>query len=189
MQQREKPTVRAHRELGAVLRAGDTAVDATAGNGHDTAFLASMVGRSGRVLAFDIQPEAIASSKRKIETFAWNHVQFVLACHSTLADHVPPERAAAIVFNLGYLPGGDHALITASATTLIALRAAAQLLRPSGLLTIVCYPGHEGGDAESAAVIDWAQALSPAAFEVEVDRPEELLRTSPFLILVRKRSL
>jgi hypothetical protein len=38
-----------------VLRPGDTAVDATCGNGHDTLALAELVGPSGRVFALDLQ--------------------------------------------------------------------------------------------------------------------------------------
>jgi len=41
--------------LKATVEEGDTVVDATAGNGHDTLFLAQLVGDSGQVYAFDVQ--------------------------------------------------------------------------------------------------------------------------------------
>ena len=40
------------------MKPGETVVDATAGNGHDTIFLSRLVGPSGRVIAFDIDPQA-----------------------------------------------------------------------------------------------------------------------------------
>jgi len=41
-------------------------VDATCGNGNDTAFLASLVGENGRVFGFDIQDKAIANTTKKL---------------------------------------------------------------------------------------------------------------------------
>lgn len=185
MIRRERPTARAHREIAAVLKAGDIAVDATAGNGHDTLFLAKSVGPSGRVHAYDIQQAAIDSSRSRVESAGWDNVSFHLASHAVMERHLAPGSAAAVVFNLGYLPGGDHELITAEAETLSALEAALRVLRPGGLLSVICYPGHPGGDTESAAVVRWTAGL-PSGFAVEVDRPDDLPVTSPFLILVRR---
>jgi SAM-dependent methyltransferase len=183
----ERPTARAHRELAAVLREGDLAIDATAGNGHDTAFLAARVGDSGRVLAFDVQAEAIASSRSRLEGLDLaRRVSFIHGSHATLSDHVRPESAAAVVFNLGYLPGGDHALITRAEETVLALGQALVALRAGGLLAIVCYPGHPGGDEESAAVVAWSKPLDNPRFETEIIRREDTLRPAPFLVLVRK---
>ena len=41
---------------------GDTVVDGTMGNGHDTAALARLVGPEGRVLAFDVQEQALRNT-------------------------------------------------------------------------------------------------------------------------------
>lgn len=178
----ERPTVRAHRELAAVLRPGDLAVDATAGNGHDTVFLAERVGESGRVIAFDIQAAAIESSRaRVIAQGLEKRVSFIHGSHGTLLDHVAAGSVAAVVFNLGYLPGGDHSLITQEAETLLALDRAWESLKADGLLAIVCYPGHPGGDRESEAVVKWS-----AGFGGEVIRREDTLRPAPFLVLLRK---
>jgi len=48
------------------VKEGDTVVDATCGNGNDTAFLASLVGENGRVFGFDIQDKAIANTTKKL---------------------------------------------------------------------------------------------------------------------------
>ena len=182
----ERPTARAHCELAALVREGDLVVDATAGNGHDTAFLAARVGEQGKVLAFDIQAEAIASAKSRVEALGMaGRVTFIHASHTTLGDHVAPGSVAAVVFNLGYLPGGDHSLITRGEETLLALDQALVVLKPGGLLAVVCYPGHQGGDTESEAVVRWSEGLE--AHQAETVRREGTLKPAPFLVMVRKK--
>jgi predicted methyltransferase len=179
----ERPTVEAHRAVAAVLRPGDRALDATAGNGHDTVFLAGLVGDEGRVLAFDVQAAAIAAARARVAAAGLTaRVEFVHASHGSIPDHVAPGSVAAVMFNLGYFPGGDHAVITRAAETLAALDAALDALKPGGILTVVCYPGHPGGDEESAAVLAWGREKS-----AEVCRREDTLRPAPFLVVVWKR--
>jgi len=177
----ERPTARAHREIAAVVREGDLAVDATAGNGHDTVFLAKLAGETGRVLAFDVQEQAIASTRERLAAAALlERVTLVHGSHAEIAAHVARRSAAAVMFNLGYLPGGDHAVITRTPETLRALEGAVEVLGPGGVLTVVCYPGPAGGDEESAAVVAWAEKHG-----AEVFRREDTLRPAPFLVLVR----
>lgn len=184
----ERPTARAHRELAAVIRPGDLAIDATAGNGHDTVFLAERVGESGRVIAFDIQAEAISATRARLAAAGLaDRVTLIEGSHAGIAGAVEPASVAAVVFNLGYLPGGDHAVITLQEETLAATRQALSVLRPGGLLAIVCYPGHPGGDEESAAVLAWTRDLEDSLYGCEVIRREGTLRPAPFLILVRKK--
>lgn len=185
----ERPTVQAHREVAAVLRVGELAVDATAGNGHDTVFLAERVGPTGRVLAFDIQAAAIEATRARLAAAGLaERVGLVLGSHGDLAQHVAPGGVAAVMFNLGYFPGGDHAVITRTADTLRALGAAVAALRPGGILTVVCYPGHPGGEEESAAVVDWAESLDPGCFAVAVHRRGATLKPAPFLVKATRLS-
>jgi SAM-dependent methyltransferase len=184
----ERPTARAHRELAAVIRPGDLVIDATAGNGHDTVFLAERVGESGRVIAFDIQPDAIASTKARLDAAGLaGRVSLIEGSHGGIGAVAGSGSVAAVVFNLGYLPGGDHGVITQREETLDATRQALDVLRPGGLLAIVCYPGHPGGDEESAAVLAWASGLEDPRYGCEVIRREGTLRPAPFLVLVRKK--
>jgi tRNA G37 N-methylase Trm5 len=177
----ERPTARAHREIGAVVREGDRVIDATAGNGHDTVFLAKLVGETGEVIAFDVQAQAIASTRERLAAAGLlERVTLVHGSHGTICDHTSAGSVAAVMFNLGYLPGGDHEVITRTEETLLAVEGALGVLRPSGILTIVCYPGHEGGDKESAAVLEWV-----AKHGAEVFRREDTLRPAPFLVVVR----
>jgi tRNA1(Val) A37 N6-methylase TrmN6 len=149
MQQPPRPTEIAHLILRNFLREGDHAVDATAGNGHDTLFLAQCVGPSGHVHAIDIQEIAISQARTRIAAADLSdRVSWHIADHQHMAGFLPDEKFAAIVFNLGYLPGSDHHNTTSRASTLPALHAAATLLRPGGLLSVLSYPGHPEGAEE-----------------------------------------
>jgi tRNA A58 N-methylase Trm61 len=153
----------AHLIVGAVLQPGDWAVDATVGNGHDTAFLAACVGPSGRVFGFDVQASALAAATRRLR--GHNAVTLLHRGHEHIADALPGEasgRVAAVMFNLGYLPGGDKAIITTAETTLRALTGALSLLRVGGVVTVVLYPAHPGGGAEAEAVRGLAVLLPQA---------------------------
>jgi tRNA1(Val) A37 N6-methylase TrmN6 len=149
MQQPPRPTEIAHLILRGFLRDGDHAVDATAGNGHDTLFLAQCVGPTGHVHAIDIQQAAIAQARTRIDqAHLTNRVSWHVADHRHMAALLPKGKFAAVLFNLGYLPGGDHQKTTSRASTLPALQAAATLLHPGGLLSVLCYPGHPEGAEE-----------------------------------------
>lgn len=152
-----RPTEIAHTVIRAAVTDGDCVVDATAGNGHDTVFLAHLVGPCGHVHAFDPQPDALNSARERItQAGLENRVTFHPLGHESLAAHVP-NGCSAVVFNLGYLPGGDHGITTRAATTIPALRAAASLLKPGGLLSVLCYPGHaEGAEELDAITREWA---------------------------------
>jgi predicted methyltransferase len=153
-----RATELAHAALEAVLRPGDVAIDATVGNGHDTAFLAACVGPTGRVYAFDVQPVALAKAQASVGALA--QVRWVAAGHQDLDTHVPrdvPVRAA--MFNLGYLPGADRSIVTRPETTLAALHHILDRLTPGGRVTLVLYTGHEGGRAEAEAVHAAVRAL------------------------------
>jgi ubiquinone/menaquinone biosynthesis C-methylase UbiE len=188
MSQPVRPTVLAHGHVAEVLRPGDVAIDATAGNGYDTVFLAERVGDAGKVLAFDVQAEAIAAARTRVESAGLTgRVEFLHGSHATILGHAAPGSVAAVMFNLGYFPGGDHSVITRTGETLAALEAALLVLRPGGVLTVVCYPGHEGGDEESAAVAEWSEGLKAVGFEAGIVRRTDTLRPSPFLVWVRQK--
>ena len=178
-----RPTELARHLVREVLRVGDLAIDATAGNGHDTVFLAECVGPHGRVLAFDIQPDAIAATRGRLErACCLLQVELHTACHSRLRGFAKPGTARVVMFNLGYLPGGDHFLTTTPAKTLAALQAAAHCLLPGGLLSVVCYPGHPGGDEEAATVEAWFSAQAAIGWRVAKYAMLGTLNPAPFLL-------
>lgn len=158
------------------LRPGDVVVDATAGNGHDTLFLCRQVLPGGHVLAFDVQASAIASTRQRLLDHGVAESDFTLvhAGHETLGEHLPEGargQVAGVMFNLGYLPGSDKAVITRTPTTLAAVAQALEQLRPGGLMTVAVYPGHAGGAEEAQALSNWAASLDPRCYEVQHLRP------------------
>lgn len=140
-------------------------VDATCGNGYDTVFLARLVGEQGRVLAFDIQAQAIENTrKRLIDAGLADRVQLTQANHACLDEYLP-EKIKAAMFNLGYLPGGDHQFVTCGETTVAALDHCMKRLEGGGLVTVVAYPGHPGGDKELEQVKDYLAQLDQKEYE------------------------
>ncbi|CAM5201319.1 Putative rRNA methylase OS=Ureibacillus acetophenoni OX=614649 GN=SAMN05877842_102574 PE=4 SV=1 [Ureibacillus acetophenoni] len=68
----------------------------------------------------------------------------ILDGHEHIEKYVTQQIAGA-VFNLGYLPGADHGIITKSETTIRAIESLLNLLKINGLMVcVICY-GHEGG--------------------------------------------
>ena len=138
-----RPTEIAHELAAWLLGEGAVAIDATAGNGHDTVWLAERVGETGRVLAFDIQAAAIEAARRRVEDAGWlGRVVFYQESHVGMDSRVAPGSVSLVMFNLGYLPGGDHGLTTEWVTTLAALEAdlVGSLLKPPPVQHIVHQP-------------------------------------------------
>lgn len=156
----------AHRILREALQPGDCALDATAGNGHDTLLLAECVGPTGRVWGFDVQAQALAHTRQRLsDAGVLDRVTLVHAGHETLAAHVDAPLQAA-VFNLGWLPGSDKQVVTRPEPTCAALEAAADLLQVHGVLVLVVYQGHPGAVEEREAVEAWASQRDPGQWRV-----------------------
>lgn len=147
------------------LRSGDIAVDATCGNGFDTAALAKLLlpQLSGSLFAMDLQDKAIVATKQRVAAEVGQEaalgVTFLRQCHSQFPLSLLPATVKLIVYNLGYLPGGDKTVTTQGASTLASLGAALPLIAPGGAISITCYPGHPAGAEELAAILSWAVSL------------------------------
>ena len=128
------------------LSEGDVAVDFTMGNGNDTLFLSKAVGEKGKVYAFDIQEDALISTRAHLEANgAPENYTLICASHHRVKEFVT-EPIKAGMFNLGYLPrSGRKAVTTMRETTMPAVEAAIELLAPDGVLIVAIYPGHEEG--------------------------------------------
>lgn len=181
----------AHRCAADRLRPGDVAVDATAGTGADTLFLCEAVGPKGTVFAFDIQQQALDRTAERIARLgaAAPDVRLVLRSHADMREVVPAAlhgRVRAVMFNLGYLPGGDKRIITRPQTTLAAMEAALSLLAPGGVMTAVLYPGHEGGREEAEAVERWAAALPDGDYRAIVYRFVNRMNEPPYVVAVER---
>lgn len=175
-----------HLFLRERVRPGERVVDATCGNGRDTLLLAELVGPEGKVWAFDIQDDALRGTARLLEENGLRErVELVAAGHERLGEFVAGP-IGAVVFNLGYLPGGDRSVVTRPVSTLSALGAALELLSSAGLLLVVIYTGHPGAVEEEDAVLTWASGLGPRAFNAWVSRQLNRPPTAPYLVLVEK---
>lgn len=184
-------TALAKMHVERVLGEGDLAIDATVGNGHDTVFLARCVGRDGTVLGFDVQESAIVAARNRLarEEALAERVTLVRGSHADLKRVLgalgETRRPKAIMFNLGYLPGGNKSVTTRTDETISALRVAAELLAPGGLLTVVLYPGHPEGKREAEAVVEWGGSL-PKQFAVLSSRLLNRAESAPFLLVIER---
>ena len=180
------PVALSHFFLRERVKPGDRVADATCGNGHDTLLLARLVGPAGRVWAFDVQEAALAGTRTLLgEAGCLEQVEMVAAGHERLAEFIR-EPLHAVIFNLGYLPGGDKGVITRPATTIPALAATLDLLAPGGFILAVVYTGHPGAREEEEAVTSWAAGLDPHPHNVWTCRQPNRSAAAPFLVLAEK---
>lgn len=146
------------------IRPGDTVVDATCGTGQDTVALARAVGDEGTVYAFDIQKTATVLTEARLLSHGITNVRLKMQSFVTMGECVPKNGAAAVVFNLGYMPGGDHSITTTADTTLKGLECALRIIKPGGIVTVVMYDGHEKGTEEKKAILEWAEKLDQSTY-------------------------
>lgn len=202
-----------HWMLKDIINVDDVVVDATMGNGYDTLFLAEL---GAKVYAFDVQEAALEATEKRLENKAiktqimkkaspvdqstlslkeqtFNEVSMtepsvdlILAGHEELINYVQSPVKAAI-FNLGYLPKTDKNIVTRAETTLSALSSLTDLLVVGGRIALVIYYGHEGGEEEKNAVINWASTLPQKDWEVTSYAPLNQIHTPPILVLIEKR--
>ncbi len=171
------------------LKAGGIAIDATAGNGHDTVFLAKLVGDEGKIFAFDIQEQAIQSTRNRLtEALSSNNFELFHCSHEQMKNSIAAEfqgKISAIMFNLGYLPGGNKSLITRTESTLNAVQSALEILACPGIISITAYPGHAGGDEEKDALESFLLQLDSKQYRVNrINNPEK--STAPRLYSIEK---
>jgi tRNA G37 N-methylase Trm5 len=172
--------------IASHVRPGGTVVDFTMGNGHDTLWLAEQVGETGKVYAFDIQPQALENSERLLrESGCPKNYTLILDSHANVEQYVK-EPICAGMFNLGYLPGSDKSVTTLRESTMKAVEGALRLLEDDGGLLIAVYPGHEEGSLEGKMLDEYFATLDRKKICVSklmiVNSP-----TSPFFFLVEKR--
>lgn len=177
-----------HSVLENSIEEGDFCIDATAGRGKDTLFLSERVGQTGKVLAFDIQEEAIREARRKIADAGWEErVTFVLDGHEHMERYAGKNTADIILFNLGYLPGGDHRLATKASTTLEAMEKGLEVLKKQGLMCICIYSGGDSGFLEKKEVLSWVRKLPAKEYDVIacpfINKPNH----PPIPVFIRKR--
>lgn len=157
----------AHWWLRNAISEGDLCIDATAGRGNDTLFLCHEVGDSGRVLAFDIQEEAVKSTKELLEAEG-RKAEVYHESHTKMDQYVGAGQASAIVFNFGYLPGGDHQIATQKETSIEAISKGLALLKVKGVMALCIYHGGDTGFEERDALLAYLKTLDTKKYTVIV---------------------
>ncbi|MEG6615914.1 class I SAM-dependent methyltransferase [Peptococcaceae bacterium 1198_IL3148] len=154
----------AHQFIANALPENGVAVDATAGNGNDTVFLAEKMPK-GTVYSFDIQPEALAQTKVLLEKQGLSNVKLIHDGHQNIDSHLSGPVDAAM-FNLGYLPKGDHSITTKPDNTVVALDKVTKMLKVGGRISLIVYTGHPGGLDELMAVENYLSGLDSLSYWV-----------------------
>lgn len=154
-----------HTVLRQTVRPGAVCIDATAGKGRDTALLCRLAGETGRVLAFDIQPEAVEQTEALLAQEGLQ-AEVYLDSHANMAQYAEPETVDCVVFNFGRLPGGNPKIFTRAESSLQAIDAGLELLRPGGVMAIALYYGGENGYTERDAVLAHLAKLDQRRFTV-----------------------
>ncbi len=185
-------TESAHDCIREHLLMGDVVIDATLGNGYDTLFLAQSVAASGHVYGFDVQATALAATTQRLQQHnLQDRVTLYQTSHANMREHISADLLGsikAIMFNLGYLPGADKSIMTQAESTLQALSLACEFLSAQGVMTILAYPGHVGGDLETRSVEDWLSRLDAERYVVESIFSHQHQAASPRLFVIRKQA-
>ena len=177
----KRPLEMAHDFLAEVITKEDIVVDATMGNGHDTLFLAKI---AKQVYSFDIQKQALEKTSQRLLEAGLTNVELILQGHETVDQFV--REAKAGIFNLGYLPSADKSIITQPQTTIEALEKLCHLLVKGGRIAIMIYYGHEGGDIEKDAVMDFVSQLPQQEYTATIYRTLNQINNPPFLVMIEK---
>lgn len=177
-----------HDFLQQNLLPGGFFVDATCGNGGDTEFLCRLAGPQGKVLALDLQQQAVDNTNARLAAAGLSDIgRAVQADHAELAKLVEEGSADCVVFNFGYLPGADHSLFTTPKSSLTAVKAALAALRPGGILAACLYSGGPNGDREKTALLEFFRALPIREYTVLVCEFANWAPTAPLPCFVRKK--
>lgn len=157
----------------------NVAVDATLGNGYDTDFLSQLF---SKVYSFDIQKIVIDEYEKKNK----NNVLLINDSHENFKKYIN-EKVDCIMYNLGFLPGGDKNITTKVESTIKSLENTLELMNSSSLITIALYRGHEEGKKEEAAVLNFVHALPKESFGVILHSFVNRSNTPPYLIVIEKK--
>ncbi len=183
-----KATSFVHYVLKSRINEGDTVIDATMGNGNDTLFLAELVGPKGNIFSFDIQQLAIDRTGNRIANSKFNdyRIKLIKDSHENIENYGVGTLDAAM-FNLGYLPRGDHSITTEPDSTIGGIKSVLKLLKSRGIMSIVIYHGHKEGVREKLRVLNFLEGLSSRDFVVMDCSYINQESNPPIIVFVEKR--
>ncbi len=177
--------------LEQALKPGDTAVDATAGNGHDSCYLAELVGTTGHVYSFDVQEQAIESTRERLRSQELlDRVSLHQTGHEHAVDHIQSAHVSSLkaaIFNLGYLPGGDKQITTQAQTTIKAITRLFEVMSSESVIVLVIYHGHPEGAVEKDDVLHFVEQLPQDKAHVLRYGFINQKNAPPFIVAIEKR--
>ena len=175
-----------HDMLKEVVEEGDVVLDATCGKGYDTVFLSKLVGDRGKVYSFDIQEIAVDIAKKNVaDSVCCDNIEFIIDGHENMDAYVD-DAPRAVIFNLGYLPTGDHSIATRGDTTVVAVEKALKLVCKNGIVIVVVYSGGDTGFGEKNLVLEFASKLNSREYSVmKVDFINQV-NNPPVLLCIEK---
>jgi predicted methyltransferase len=181
----------ARKLLNSAVSPGDIVVDATVGNGHDTLYLANLVGEDGHVFGFDIQQAAIEQTKARLsESHVLSRATLFAESHDKISELLPlsaDQRVTAAIFNLGYLPGGDKEIVTKPGSTIAAVNQLLEKMPPEGIIVLVIYHGHEEGAYERDELLNYVTTINQQYAHVLNYRFMNQQNNPPFIIAIEKK--
>lgn len=185
----KNPLSYSHEIVKSAIDKGDFVIDATLGNGHDTLFLSELVGKDGKVFGFDIQKQAIQSTKNRLDQEERLHrVELIHDGHENMASYIPDnQEIAAVMFNLGYLPKGDKEIVTKAETTVKAIKEALSLVKKGGVVSIMVYYGHPGTNGEKEAVDELVRNIPQEKFESLSYKFVNQRNNPPYLYILQRK--
>ena len=148
-------------------------IDATMGKGNDTKLLCELAKDQGRILAFDIQKEALEETEKMLKGYEIGlkmyedgRIQLILDGHEHMEMYAKSETADVICFNFGYLPGGDHRIATKVETSVEAIKKGLKILKRGGMMSLCIYSGGDTGFEEKDAILEYLRSLPAREYTV-----------------------
>ena len=134
----------------------DLVIDATVGNGHDSLFISNYL-KEGHLYGFDIQEKALENTKKLLDENNFSNYTLFLENNKNIEQTLNnlKNKISLIIYNLGYLPGGDKNITTKSEDTINSLKGSINLLNKKGIILMTIYPGHDEGYKEGKDVINY----------------------------------
>ncbi len=170
-----------HEYIKSNVTENDICVDATMGRGRDTLLLCQL---SEKVYAFDIQAEALASTRKLLQENGYTNAELILDSHHNLKNYV--ASAKCVVFNFGFLPGGDHSIFSHSETSIKAIKAALEIISEDGFISICSYYGGDTGFEEKDALLEFLSSLDAKKYTVMLHSFHNRPNCPPLFIIIEK---
>ena len=177
----------AHRIIAEHVKPGDICIDATAGRGNDALYLCNLAGKKGKVIAIDVQDEAVESTRHLLAKNGFSeNAEVILDSHINMDKYVLEDSVSCIIFNFGWLPGGDHNIATKPSSSIIAIEKGLNLLKSGGLMSLCIYHGKESGFAEKAAILSYIKTIDSKLYTVIVSEFVNRPNNPPIFVAILK---